>query len=179
MGGALFAVLLLVAVGAVLLARGRDGGVDDRTPPGPSAPAPAASNAPPPPEAPRTAAAAPAPASSGHAAPLRLVPATTSSEDASAPQGGDLGWASAGAYVPEFEEALATLDVGGISEPVVTRFGVHLIQVVDRRQVTLDVKQQREQARNILREQKFEEAYAEWLRDLRGRAYIEMREPPQ
>ena len=81
--------------------------------------------------------------------------------------------------MPEFEEALATLDVGGISEPVVTRFGVHLIQVVDRRQVTLDVKQQREQARNILREQKFEEAYAEWLRDLRGRAYIEMREPPQ
>ena len=78
-----------------------------------------------------------------------------------------------------FEDALGALEVGGISEPVVTRFGVHLIQVVDRRQVTLDAKQQREQARNILREQKFEEAYAEWLRDLRGRAYIEMREPPQ
>ena len=60
-----------------------------------------------------------------------------------------------------------------------TRFGVHLIQVVDRRQVTLDIKQQREQASNILREQKFEEAYVEWLRDLRGRAYIELREPPQ
>jgi peptidyl-prolyl cis-trans isomerase SurA len=71
------------------------------------------------------------------------------------------------------------LDVGGISEPVVTRFGVHLSRSVDRRQVTLDAKQQREQAANILREQKFEEAYAEWLRDLRGRAYIEMREPPQ
>ena len=69
--------------------------------------------------------------------------------------------------------------LGGISEPVATRFGVHLIQVVDRRQVTLDVKQQREQARNILREQKFEEAYVEWLRDLRGRAYIELRDPPQ
>jgi len=105
--------------------------------------------------------------------------ARENSEDASAPQGGDLGWSAAGSYVPEFEEALAALDVGGISEPVVTRFGVHLIQVVDRRQVTLDAKQQRDQARNILREQKFEEAYAEWLRDLRGRAYIEMREPPQ
>ena len=69
--------------------------------------------------------------------------------------------------------------VGGISDPVTTRFGVHLIQVVDRRQTTLDNRQLREQARNILREQKFEAAYAEWLRDLRGRAYIEMREPPQ
>jgi peptidyl-prolyl cis-trans isomerase SurA len=105
--------------------------------------------------------------------------ARENSEDSSAAQGGDLGWASAGSYVPEFEEALASLDTGGVSEPVVTRFGVHLIQVVDRRQVTLDVKQQREQARNILREQKFEEAYLEWLRDLRGRAYIELRDPPQ
>ena len=105
--------------------------------------------------------------------------ARENSEDSSAAQGGDLGWSSAGAYVPEFEEALSGLDVGGVSEPVTTRFGVHLIQVVDRRQVTLDAKQQREQARNILREQKFEEAYTEWLRDLRGRAYIEMREPPQ
>ena len=69
--------------------------------------------------------------------------------------------------------------MGGLSEPVATRFGVHLVQVVDRRQVTLDRKQQREQARSILREQKFEEAYVEWLRDLRGRAYIEMRDPPQ
>ena len=105
--------------------------------------------------------------------------ARENSEDGSAQQGGDLGWASAGSYVPEFEEALAQLDIGGISEPVVTRFGVHLVQVVDRRQVTLDAKQQREQARNILREQKFEDAYVEWLRDLRGRAYIELRDPPQ
>jgi peptidyl-prolyl cis-trans isomerase SurA len=105
--------------------------------------------------------------------------ARENSEDGSAAQGGDLGWASAGQYVPEFEEALAALDVGGISQPVVTRFGVHLVQVIDRRQVTLDIKQQREQARNILREQKFDEAYVEWLRDLRSRAYIELRDPPQ
>jgi peptidyl-prolyl cis-trans isomerase SurA len=105
--------------------------------------------------------------------------ARDNSEDGSAPQGGDLGWSSPGQYVPEFEEAIAGLDVGGLSEPVATRFGIHLVQVVDRRQVTLDRKQQREQARNILREQKFEEAYVEWLRDLRGRAYIELRDPPQ
>ena len=105
--------------------------------------------------------------------------ARDNSEDGSAAQGGDLGWSSPGQYVPEFEEAIAPLDVGGLSEPVATRFGIHLVQVVDRRQVTLDRKQQREQARNILREQKFEVAYVEWLRDLRGLAYIELRDPPQ
>jgi peptidyl-prolyl cis-trans isomerase SurA len=105
--------------------------------------------------------------------------ARENSEDASAPQGGDLGWTAPGAFVPEFEEAMAALPVGGISDPVTTRFGLHLIQVVDRRQTTLDIKQLREQARNILREQKFEEAFTEWLRDLRGRAYIELRDPPQ
>jgi peptidyl-prolyl cis-trans isomerase SurA len=80
--------------------------------------------------------------------------------------------------VPEFEEAMNALPLNGISEPVVSRFGVHLIQVLERRNVTLDAKQLREQARNVLREQKFEQAYNEWLRDLRARAYVEMREPP-
>jgi peptidyl-prolyl cis-trans isomerase SurA len=105
--------------------------------------------------------------------------ARDNSEDGSAPQGGDLGWVSPGSFVPEFEEAMSALPIGGISDPVVSRFGLHLIQVVERRKVALDAKQQREQARAALREQKFEEAYAEWVRDLRARAYVEMREPPQ
>jgi len=100
------------------------------------------------------------------------------SEDGSAAQGGDLGWASPGTMVPEFEEAMNALPAGGLSQPVVSRFGVHLIQVVQRRDVAVDPKQLREQARNALREQRFEDAYAEWARDLRGRAYVEMREPP-
>ncbi|MGL6110824.1 MAG: peptidylprolyl isomerase [Rubrivivax sp.] len=100
------------------------------------------------------------------------------SEDASAAQGGDLGWVNPGSFVPEFEEALNRLGVGGISQPVVSRFGVHLIQVVERREVTLDAKQVREQARNALREQKFEQAYLEWVKELRSRAYVEMRDPP-
>lgn len=104
--------------------------------------------------------------------------ARENSEDSSAGQGGDLGWVAAGAFVPEFEEAMNALPANGLSDPVVSRFGVHLLQVLERRQVTLDAKQQREQARNILREQKFEEAYVEWVRELRGRAYVEMREPP-
>jgi peptidyl-prolyl cis-trans isomerase SurA len=105
--------------------------------------------------------------------------ARENSEDGSASVGGDLGWTSPGTFVPEFEETMNALPINGISDPLTSRFGVHLIQVLERRQTTLDVKQQREQARNVLREQKFEDAYVEWVRDLRGRAYIEMREPPQ
>ena len=104
--------------------------------------------------------------------------ARENSEDASAPQGGELGWVGQGAFVPEFEEAMNALAPNGISDPITSRFGLHLIQVLERRQVTLDARQQREQARNILREQKFDAAYAEWVRELRGRAYVEMREPP-
>ena len=70
------------------------------------------------------------------------------------------------------------LTLNGLSEPIASRFGVHLIQVLGRRQVALDAKQLREQARSALREQKFEEAFAEWIRELRARAYVELREPP-
>ncbi|HWH81601.1 MAG TPA: peptidylprolyl isomerase [Burkholderiaceae bacterium] len=104
--------------------------------------------------------------------------ARENSEDGSAAAGGDLGWASPGAFVPEFEEAMNALQPGGISDPVLSRFGVHLIQLIERRDVVLDAKQQREQARNELREQKFETAYLDWVRDLRSRAYIEYREAP-
>jgi peptidyl-prolyl cis-trans isomerase SurA len=104
--------------------------------------------------------------------------ARENSEDGSAVAGGDLGWTSPGTFVPEFEEAMNRLAINGLSEPVVSRFGVHLIQVTERRNVTLDIKQQREQARNVLRERKFDEAYEEWLRELRARAYIELREAP-
>ena len=100
------------------------------------------------------------------------------SEDGSAAGGGDLGWASPGNFVPEFEEAMNRLPLGGISPPVGSRFGVHLIQVVERRSATLDPKEVREQARNRLREAKFDATYQEWAKELRLRAYIELREPP-
>ena len=105
--------------------------------------------------------------------------ARANSEDSSSAQGGDLGWVAPGAFVPEFEEAMNQLPLGGLSAPMPSRFGVHLIQVLERRSIVLDTKQQREQARNVLREQKFDSAYNDWARDLRARAYIEMREPPQ
>ncbi len=105
--------------------------------------------------------------------------ARNNSEDGSAVAGGDLGWTSPGSLVPEFEETMNNLPIGGISDPVVSRFGVHLIQVQERRQTQLDLRQQREQVRNALKERKYPDAFADWLDELRARAYIEMREPPQ
>jgi peptidyl-prolyl cis-trans isomerase SurA len=101
------------------------------------------------------------------------------SEDGSAAAGGDLGWSSPGVMVPEFETAMNELPLNGLSAPVVSRFGVHLIQVLERRDTALEPKQLREQARNALREQRFEQAYLDWTKELRGRAYVEYREPPQ
>lgn len=104
--------------------------------------------------------------------------ARQSSQDGSAAQGGDLGWAVDGQFVPEFEEAMQALEPGQISEPLVSRFGVHLIRVVERRTVKLGAREQRESVRAILREKKYEEAYLSWSRELRARAYVDMREPP-
>jgi len=98
------------------------------------------------------------------------------SEDGSAAQGGDLGWFGPGVMVPEFEQPVARLPAGAISEPVVSRFGVHLIQVLDRRPLVLSAEKRREQVRNILRERKFEQAYLDWVAELRARAYVELRE---
>ncbi|MGE0496567.1 MAG: peptidylprolyl isomerase [Ramlibacter sp.] len=104
--------------------------------------------------------------------------ARENSQDASARNGGDLGWANPGLFVPEFEDALADLKPGQISQPIVSRFGVHLIQLLERRQTTLSQREQREIARNLVREKKLDEAYANWAQEVRGRAYVELREPP-
>ena len=105
--------------------------------------------------------------------------ARENSQDGSAAQGGDLGWAGPGMFVPEFEEAMNRLGDGQISSPVVSRFGVHLIQLVERRRADLSPREVRELVRNQLREAKLDEAYATWTRDVRERAYVELREPPQ
>ena len=101
------------------------------------------------------------------------------SQDGSANQGGDLGWANPGMMVPEFEEAMAKLAPGQVGDPLVSRFGVHLIEVLERREAPLSLREQQDLARNILREKKFEEAYKNWEREVRGRAFVEYRETPQ
>jgi peptidyl-prolyl cis-trans isomerase SurA len=100
------------------------------------------------------------------------------SEDGSAANGGDLGWVGPGQFVPEFEQAVQRLKVGELSEPVVSRFGVHLIQLMEQRSVNLGPKEQREAARSALRERKYPDTYADWAREVRARAYVELRDEP-
>jgi len=98
------------------------------------------------------------------------------SQDGTARQGGDLGWARAGQFVPEFEQVMNQLAPGQVSPPTLSRFGVHLIQVLERRAVDITPRERREWVRNVLRGQRAEEAYEEWARELRARAFIELRE---
>lgn len=101
------------------------------------------------------------------------------SEDGSAREGGALGWAVPGMFVPEFEQVMDTLAPGQISMPVVSRFGVHLIEVLERREVQRSAREVREAVRALLRQQKADEAFAALKRELRGRSYVEYRESPQ
>ena len=97
------------------------------------------------------------------------------SEDASAARGGDLGWLYPGDTVPDFERIMDALQLGEISPPVQSPFGWHLIQVQERRKADVSADRLRLQARQVLRERKSEEAYEEWLRQLRDQTYIELR----
>ena len=101
------------------------------------------------------------------------------SQDSSAVDGGELGWATPGMFVPEFEDAMNRLIDGEISNPVVSRFGVHLIQLVERRRVDLDPRQLREVVRNELREKRYDETFTAWAQDVRARAFVEFRDAPQ
>ena len=97
------------------------------------------------------------------------------SQDGSAAKGGDLGWVSPGDTVPEFEAAMDALKVKEFSPVVQSPFGMHLIQVLERRQRDVSAERQRAAARQALRERKLDDAYQDWLRQIRDRAYVEVR----
>jgi peptidyl-prolyl cis-trans isomerase SurA len=101
--------------------------------------------------------------------------ARLNSDDGSASRGGDLGWVYAGDTVPEFERAFAEMKPMEISQPVKTPFGWHLIQMIERRTSDMSSERRRLEARKALRERKGDEAYQEWLRQLRDRTYVELR----
>ncbi|WP_408594587.1 peptidylprolyl isomerase [Limnohabitans sp.] len=101
------------------------------------------------------------------------------SQDTSSTSGGDLGWVGPGMFVPEFEQVMNKLTIGQMSDPTVSRFGVHLIQVLARREAAISEREVRDMVRNSLREKKFDEAYQLWVQEVRGRAYVEYRDAPQ
>ncbi|MEO8418416.1 MAG: peptidylprolyl isomerase [Methylophilaceae bacterium] len=101
--------------------------------------------------------------------------ARQSSEDGSAANGGDLGWVNPGDTVPEFEKTMNTLKPGEISAPIRTPFGWHIIQVIERRKQDMTREAARLKARQEIRSRKSDEAYQDWARELRDRAYVELR----
>ena len=97
------------------------------------------------------------------------------SDDLSAAKGGDLGWLSPGDTVPEFERAMDALKPGEVSEPIQSPFGWHLIQVLERRNQDITQERRRFEARQAIRARKAEEAFEDWVRQIRDRAYVEYR----
>jgi peptidyl-prolyl cis-trans isomerase SurA len=97
------------------------------------------------------------------------------SEDASASRGGDLGWINPGDTVPDFEKAMNALQPGEVGEPIQSPFGWHLIQVLERRDQDVTQERQKLLARQAIRERKAEEAFQDWVRQIRDSAYVELR----
>lgn len=89
--------------------------------------------------------------------------------------GGDLGWSLPGKFVPAFEAAMDSADVGEISEPFRSQFGWHILQVEERRQEDMSDTVKRNQARNLLRGRRFEEERINWLREIRDEAYVDIK----
>ncbi|MEO8738168.1 MAG: peptidylprolyl isomerase [Casimicrobiaceae bacterium] len=101
--------------------------------------------------------------------------ARLNSEDGSASKGGDLGWLNPGDTVPEFQEAMDKLAINQISAPVRSPFGWHVIQVLERRKQDITADRQRAEAQLAIRQRKAEEAFQAWVREVRDRAYVEIR----
>ena len=101
-----------------------------------------------------------------------------SADPTSRVKGGDLGWVSPGDTVPSFEEAVRNLSVGELSEPVESRFGVHLIEVLDRRMHDAGENRLRFRAQQDIQEEKGRESYEQWLRRIRDEAYVKFRVKP-
>lgn len=101
--------------------------------------------------------------------------ARLNSQDTSSTKGGDLGWLNPGDTVPEFEKAMDALKPGEISQPVQSPFGWHLIQVVERRTQDVTAERQKLLAKKTLRERKSEEAFQDWVRQIRDGAYVDLR----
>jgi peptidyl-prolyl cis-trans isomerase SurA len=97
------------------------------------------------------------------------------SEDSSAAKGGDLGWVAPGDTVQEFERVMNSLKDKEVSPPIQTPFGWHLVQVLERRSDELSEDRKKQAARQAIRQRKADEAFQDWLRQSRDRAFVENR----
>ena len=101
--------------------------------------------------------------------------AKLNSEDTTSAKGGDLGWLNPGDTVPEFDDAMKRLELNQLSDPVRTPFGWHLIQVIERRRQDISGARERSEAQLAIRQRKADEAFQDWVRQIRDRAYVEVR----
>ena len=104
------------------------------------------------------------------------VLAKTHSDDiGSKMNGGDMGWANPGSFVPEFEAMVEGTEPGNISEPFLTQFGWHILEVIERRDEDLSDNVIRNHAYNLLISRRFEDEVQIWLQELRDDAFIEIK----
>ncbi len=99
-----------------------------------------------------------------------------SQEPGSAAKGGDLGWLEPGDAGPEFDQALASLKPGEVSDVIESSFGFHILRVTERKSEDQSAQKERNAARQVLRERKMQEGLEDWMRQVRDRAYVEFRE---
>ncbi|MPQ72210.1 peptidylprolyl isomerase, partial [Pseudomonas sp. MWU12-2323] len=95
------------------------------------------------------------------------------SEDGSNAKGGDMGWVTLGDLVPDFEKAMVALPIGQLSQPVRTSFGWHLIEVEGKRNQDVSSDHEKMAVKQQIRSRKMEQAYADWVRQLRDSAFVE------
>ena len=107
-----------------------------------------------------------------------VIAADISQDPGSAVKGGELGWMNKGDTVPAFEKAMDALQIGEISQPVISQFGVHLIQLQERRKIDVSEQKRRNAVRQEIGKRKAAEKYEQFLKQLKSRAYIDYRIPP-
>ena len=98
-----------------------------------------------------------------------------SEDPGSASKGGELGWTAPSAFTPAFREVAESISENDISEPFKSRFGWHILQVIDKREHDNSDEARRNQARDFIRQRKLSEETELWLRQLRDESYVENR----
>ena len=93
----------------------------------------------------------------------------------SAQEGGELGWTNPGQMVPEFEAAMASAEIGIVTEPVRSEFGWHILEVTGRRTKNFAEQVRRNQIANYLRDAKYEEELENWLKEIRDEAFVDIK----